>query len=68
MTGRMQGEAAPVVLQQFYRPKEACDVLRIGMATLYRRIKAGEIRVGKVGGATLISHAEIERVAAPKPC
>ena len=32
------------------------------MASLYRRIKAGEIRTGKVGGAPLISHAEIERV------
>lgn len=51
--------------QQFYRPKEACGVLRIGMATLYRRIKAGDIRVSKLGGATLISQAEIDRVTNP---
>ena len=55
----MQKTAAPVA----YRPKQAAQALGIGLATLYRRIKAGDIATTKFGGATLISHAELQRVS-----
>ncbi len=46
-----------------YRPRQAAEALGIGLATLYRRIKAGDIATSKFGGATLISHAELQRVS-----
>ena len=49
--------------QLAYRPKQAAAELGIGLATLYRRIKAGDIRTSKFGGATLISHDELVRVS-----
>lgn len=56
---------APASTPRFYRPREACAVLRIARATLYRRISEGDIKIIKFGGATLISQAEIERVTRP---
>ena len=52
--------------RDFYRPVEACSILHIGMATLYRRMAAGDILTSKVGGVRLISHAEIERLPTPR--
>ena len=46
-----------------YRPKEAARQLGIGRTTLYRRLKAGDIRSRKFGRVTLIPLSEIERVS-----
>jgi len=42
--------------------KEAAKILGIGYATLFRRIKAGHIQVIKLGGRTLVTKSEIDRV------
>lgn len=45
-----------------YRPAEAARELKIGRSTLYRRLKAGDIRASKFGRVTLIPLTELERV------
>jgi len=44
-----------------YTIAQAVDAIGISRATLYRSIKAGEIRTFPWGGRVLIKRAEIER-------
>jgi excisionase family DNA binding protein len=44
-----------------YRPREAAQVLGVSRAKLYELIAAGEIRPRKLGTATLVPRAELER-------
>ena len=46
---------------------EACERLRIGRATLYARIADGLITAIKIGAATRLREAEIDRVIAEAP-
>jgi len=45
-----------------YSTTEAAKLLGMGYATLYRRIKAGEVQVIKIAGRTLITKSEIKRL------
>lgn len=42
------------------RPAEAAQLLRIGKTSLYRLIAEGELRIVKVGTATLIPTCELD--------
>ena len=51
--------AAPERLM--YRPREAAHSLNVGLTTLYALMRDGNLKASKVGRATLIARAEIER-------
>lgn len=46
---------------------EACERLRIGRATLYARIADGLVPAIKIGAATRLREADIDRVIAQAP-
>jgi len=46
----------------FMDVQEAMHELKVGYATIYRKIKAGKLIAVKIGGHTLIPKSEIERV------
>jgi excisionase family DNA binding protein len=50
-----------------YRPSGAAKLLGISRATLYVLLNRGEIAYRKLGNATLIEHAELERYIASLP-
>jgi excisionase family DNA binding protein len=50
-----------------HRPRDAAVLLGISVPTLYRMLGRREIAAVKLGRATLISGAEIERVLAAAP-
>lgn len=46
-----------------YTPKEAAETIGVSIATIFRRIRAGEIRVYRFGPQVVrIPHEEIERI------
>ena len=45
-----------------YRVPEVCAMLGISRATLYRRVKTGEIAIHKLGSISLISRDVLERL------
>ena len=47
---------------EIYEPKDACRLIGIGYATLYRWIKAGKLTPIRIAGRTLIPKSEIERL------
>ena len=47
---------------EVYTTTEAAKLIGIGYATLYRRIKAGELFVVKLAGRTLVPKSEVERI------
>jgi excisionase family DNA binding protein len=47
---------------------EAANELRLSPATVRRRIQDGTIRASKIGGATRIAAAEIDRLLSPEGC
>ena len=42
-----------------HRVPEACERLGVGRSKLYELIKAGEIKVIKIGGTTLVPETEL---------
>jgi excisionase family DNA binding protein len=50
-----------------YRPADAAKAIGISRAYLYELIAAGRIRTCKLGAATLIERAELERFVAGLP-
>ena len=47
---------------ELFSPMEAAKMIGVSYATLYRKIKAGEIIPIRVAGQTLISQSEIDRI------
>ena len=45
-----------------YRVPEVCKMLGISRATLYRRVKTGEIAILKLGGRTLVKREGLDRL------
>jgi excisionase family DNA binding protein len=45
-----------------YRVPEVCAMLGISRATLYRRVKTGEIVIHKLGSITLVKRASLEKM------
>jgi excisionase family DNA binding protein len=45
-----------------YRIDEACHCLGIGRTSLYSLVKAGELRLIKIAGRSLVPYSEIERL------
>jgi excisionase family DNA binding protein len=45
-----------------YRVNEACWALGIGRTKLYELVKAGELRLIKIAGRTLVPRSELERL------
>lgn len=45
-----------------YRVDEACQCLGIGRTSLYALVKAGELKLIKIAGRTLVPRSEIERL------
>lgn len=45
-----------------YPVDEGCHKLGIGRTSLYAMAQAGEIRLIKIAGRTLVPHSEIERL------
>lgn len=48
----------------FVRPRQACEMLGIGMTVLYALMKDGRIERRKIGSATVIPMTSIEAFAA----
>jgi excisionase family DNA binding protein len=42
--------------------KNACQMLDISRGTLHRLIRAGSIKVARVGNKVIVPHAELERL------
>ena len=47
---------------EVYTTAEAAKLIGIGYATLYRRIKDGELIVVRLAGRTLVPKSEVERL------
>lgn len=45
-----------------YRVREACSLLTISPASLYRLAKAGKVTLVKIGGRTVVPQAEVVRL------
>lgn len=45
-----------------YSVKEFCQLVGLGRATTYRRIKDGSLQVRRIGGRTLIPASEVARL------
>lgn len=45
-----------------YRIQDACYMLGIGRTSLYELVKAGELKLIKIAGRTLVPRSEIERL------
>ncbi len=45
-----------------YRIDEACHCLGIGRASLYALVKAGDLKLIKIAGRSLVPASEIERL------
>ena len=58
----IMGKLVVDTTDEFYDTAEACKLLRIGYATLYRWIKASRIIPVRVGNRTLIPKSEVERI------
>jgi excisionase family DNA binding protein len=43
-----------------YRVPEVCAMLGISRATLYRRVKSGELTIHKLGSVSLIKRGDVE--------
>jgi excisionase family DNA binding protein len=50
-----------------YRIPEVCAMLGISRATLYRRVKTGEIAIHKLGSVSLVSRDALERLLETLP-
>ena len=48
--------------KEYLSISEVCDLLSTSRMTLYRRIKAGDIKAGKLGNKTIIKRTEIEKL------
>ena len=46
-----------------YRVSDFCPRLGISKATFWKNVKAGKIRVIRIGGRTLVPHAEAVRLS-----
>jgi excisionase family DNA binding protein len=46
----------------FYSIQEAADLLRVHRATIFRLIKAGDIKTHKIGMRTIIKRDDLERL------
>lgn len=44
-----------------YSIREVCDVTSLGRSTIYNHIKAGNLRINKVGGRALVTADELRR-------
>ena len=55
-----------ITIDNIYETTEAAKLLGISYATLYRRIKAGELTPIRIAGRTLIPKSEAERVKKEK--
>ena len=51
-----------------YTVREACQVSTLGRATIYNHIKAGRLRVVRVGGRTLIPVDALHRLLQGDVC
>jgi excisionase family DNA binding protein len=49
---------------KFLTVLEACAELRVSRVTLYRRIKAGELKTARFGGRILVPRSALERIEA----
>ena len=50
-----------------YRVREVCAMLGISRATLYRRVKTGEIAIHKFGSISLVRRDALERLLETLP-
>jgi len=53
-----------ITIDNVYETTEAAKLLGISYATLYRRIRAGELTPIRIAGRTLIPKSEIDRIIA----
>jgi len=59
------GDKMPKViidLAEFYSTEEASQLLKKGIATIWRHIKSGKIHALRIGGRTLIPKSELQRI------
>ncbi len=54
-------------MPRFYRPKQACQTLGMGMTKLYQLIGAGILDARKDGSMTLITVESVDRYADSRP-
>ncbi len=52
---------------EYFSPKEACGVLRVGPTTLYALIKAKKLPARKLGRKTLIAKSDVRAFMATLP-
>ena len=45
---------------------EACEILGVSRATIYRRINDGSVRVVRLGGRVIVPSTEIDRILSPE--
>jgi len=45
-----------------YRVREFCDRIRISPSTFWKYVRAGKIRVIRIGGRTLVPANEVQRI------
>lgn len=59
MTGR---QTTPKSERFAYPVNDACHALGIGRTSLYELVKAGELKILRIAGRTLVPRSEIERL------
>lgn len=59
MTTRSTAPAIPLDLHQRHTIDETCEYLRLARAHVYKKIKAGELRILKDGRRTYVPGTEI---------
>lgn len=58
----MMKKTTAAIPRSAYPVDEGCHKLGIGRTSLYAMAQAGEIRLIKIAGRTLVPHSEIERL------
>ena len=59
---KKQAEVAPARTDRAFRILDACELLGISRATLWKCIKSGQIKTIKIAGRRLVPGAEILRL------
>lgn len=62
MTNHRTANSVSTVGKMAYRVNEACQCLGIGRTSLYELVKAGDLKLIKIAGRTLVPRSEIERL------
>ena len=62
----MRPDNPDTLSQLAYRIDDAARITGLSRSTLYKLRKAGELAMLSIGGRTVITHAELERLLASK--